>query len=135
MFDQLKNIKELAGMMGNLGDMRQQFEQAQAELAKKTVEADAGAGAVTVTANGKLEIIRVQIDPAMTGSLAGEGNQADRELIEELIASATNAALGKAQMLIQEEMGQFAGGLDLPPGLEQLLEEDDDDEDDWDPKV
>src|SRR5699024_11434302 len=121
---------------GNVGNMRQQFDHAQAELAKKTVEADAGAGAITVTANGKLQITRVQIDPAMTSSLAGEGDKADRELIEELIASATNAALGKAQAMIQEEMGNLTGGIEFQPELEHLLDVDDDDDfDEYDEEI
>ena len=120
MFDQMKNMKQLAGLMGNMGQLKEKFEQVQAELAKKHVEADAGAGAVRVTANGKLEIIRVEVDPAMVASLAGEGAEADREMIEELIASATNAALKKAQELVKEEMSKAAGGMNLP-GMDQLL--------------
>lgn len=120
MFDQMKNLKQLAGLMGNMGDLKEKFEQAQAELAKKTVEADAGAGAVRVTANGKLEIMRVEVDRAMVASLAGQGDEADKEMIEELIASAANAALQKAQQLIKDEMGKAAGGLNLP-GMDQLM--------------
>lgn len=120
MFDQMKNLKQLAGLMGNMGDLKEKFEQVQAELAKKTVQADAGAGAVRVTANGKLEIVRVEVDPAMVASLAGEGAEADKEMIEELLTSATNAALKKAQQLVKEEMGKAAGGLNLP-GMDQLL--------------
>ena len=55
----------------------------------------------------------------MLASLAGEGDQADQQMIEELIAAATNAALNKARELIQQEMSSLTGGLNIPglPGL------------------
>lgn len=121
MFDQLKNIKDLAGLMGNLGDIKEKMEQAQAELAEKTVQAESGAGAVRVTMNGKFEVIDVTIDPAMVTVLAGAGTDADRQMVEELIASAMNAASLKVQDLMKDTIGEAAGGLNLPglnlPGM------------------
>ncbi|WP_200761673.1 YbaB/EbfC family nucleoid-associated protein [Poriferisphaera corsica] len=120
MFDQLKNLKNLAGMMGNMGDMKEKFEQMQAELARVEVDAEAGAGAVRVTVNGKFEMKRIQIDPSMVATLAGEGSEADKEMIEELIVSATNAAIVKAQEQIREQMSEMTGGMNIP-GLDGLL--------------
>lgn len=114
MFDQLKNMKDLAGLMGNLGNIKEKMEQAQAELATKTVQAEAGAGAVRVTMNGKFEVVDVTIDPAMVTVLAGAGTDADREMVEELIASAMNAAVTQVQGLLQETIGDATGGLNLP---------------------
>lgn len=114
MFDQLKNIKELAGLMGNLGNIKEKMEQAQAELASKTVQAESGAGAVRVTMNGKFEVVNVEIDPAMITTLAGAGTDADRQMVQELITSAMNAAVAKVQELLQETLGEAAGGLNLP---------------------
>lgn len=114
MFDQLKNIKDLAGLMGNLGGLKEKMEQAQAELATKTVEAEAGAGAVRITMNGKFEVTDVAIDPVMITALAGTGTDADREMVEELISSAMNAALVKVQEMIKESLGEATGGLNLP---------------------
>ena len=70
MFDNLKNM---AGLMSQAKEMRAKMEQAQAELARKTVEADAGAGAVRVTMNGKMEVLSVRIDKAMIATLVGSG--------------------------------------------------------------
>lgn len=111
MFDQLKNMKDLAGLMGNLGGLKEKMEQAQAELATKTVQAESGAGAVRVTMNGKFEVVDVTIDPVMITTLAGTGTYADREMVEQLIASAMNAAVGKVQELLQETIGEATGGL------------------------
>jgi len=114
MFDQLKNMKDLAGLMGNLGGLKEKMEQAQAELATKTVEAESGAGAVRVTMNGKFEVTDVAIDPVMITTLAGTGTDADREMVEALITSAMNAAILKVQELIKDSLGEATGGLNLP---------------------
>ena len=120
MYDQLKNLKDLVGQLGNPAELREKFQQIQQELAHKTVEAEAGAGAVRVTVNGQFQVQRIELDPHMIGALAGEGTDADREMIEELIASATNAALDKAQQMVREEMAQLTGGMQLP-GMENML--------------
>ena len=121
MFEGMKNLKNLASLMGNPGqvqELREKFEKLREELGRRTTEADAGAGAVRVVANGNMEIVRVQLDPVMVRSLAGdpadEQAGADRELIEELIVSATNEALRKAQEMVRDEMGKLSGGLDIP---------------------
>jgi len=120
MFDQMKNIKDLMGQLGNPQELREKFDQIQQELARKTVEAEAGAGAVRVTVNGKFEVQNVELDPHMIGALAGEGDETDKEMIEELITSATNAALTKAQQMVREEMSKLTGGLNVP-GIENML--------------
>jgi len=114
MFDNLRNLKDLAGMMGNLSEMKEKFEQAQAQLAEKTAEGESGAGAVRVVLSGKFEVQSVSIDPAMVGALAGTGSDADREMVEELLAAAFNDAAQKVQALMQETLGEAAGGLNLP---------------------
>ncbi len=117
MFDNLKNM---ASLMGQAGELRQRMEQIQQDLANKTVEADAGAGAVRVVMNGRFEVLAVRLDPAMLTTLAGEGADADHRMIEELITAAVNAAHAKAQQMIKQEMAQLTGGMDLG-GLEQML--------------
>lgn len=113
-FDQFRNMKQLAGLMGNLGDLRERMEKMQAELESKTVHADSGAGAVHVTMNGKFEVQSVKIDPAMIVALAGAGTDADRAMVEELIASAMNAAVLKVQEMLKQTLGDAAGGMGLP---------------------
>lgn len=120
MFDQLKNLKQIASLMGNASELRQKIEQVQQKLARKQVEAEAGAGAVRVAANGKMEIVSVHLDAAMLTTLSGEGAEADQQMIEELIAAATNAALAKARELIKQELSSAAGGMDIG-GLDQLI--------------
>lgn len=117
MFDNLKN---LAGIMGQAKEMRGKMEQIQAELERKTITAEAGAGAVTVIMNGKFQVVDIQLDSVMITTLAGEGAQADQQMIQDLIVAACRGAHEKAQRLVQEEMQQITGGLDIP-GLDQMF--------------
>ena len=116
MFDQMKQIKELMGMLGNPAELKEKFERMQAELAELTAEAEAGAGAVRATVNGKMQVLSIRLDPAMLGALAGEGTDDDREMVEELVASAVNSALEKARQMAAEKLGGATGG--LPGGLD-----------------
>lgn len=111
MFD---NLKGMASVLGQAKELKQKMDQLQAELGRRTVEGDAGAGAVRVVANGKLEIVSVRLDQPMLASLAGEGDEADQQMIEELLTAATNAALNKARELIQQEMSRLTGGMNIP---------------------
>lgn len=115
-----ENFKNLASLMSQAGQLKEKFADIQEQLAQKTVEADAGAGAVRVTMNGKFEVQRVELDRTMVRTLAGEGEQADQQMIEELIAAAVNAATAKVREMIQQEFSEMAGGLNLP-GLDGLL--------------
>ncbi len=126
MFDQLKQLRQLGSMLGNMGDLKAKFEAMQEELKHKTVDAEAGAGAVRVTVNGKMEVVHLHIDPAMVATLAGTGTETERAMVEELIASAVNAAMAKAQDMLKEQFAEMAGGMDLSalkdmPGMDGLL--------------
>lgn len=117
MFDNLRNMGNL---MGQAKELREKFEQLQAELAGKTVEADSGAGAVRVIMNGKFEVLSVKLDKPLLQTLAGEGPDADVQMIEDLIVAAHNAALQKAQELARQTLSSVTGGLNIP-GLNNLL--------------
>ncbi|MFG0247379.1 MAG: YbaB/EbfC family nucleoid-associated protein [Phycisphaeraceae bacterium JB051] len=117
MFDNLKNM---ASMMSQAKEMRAKMEQIKSELERKTISADAGAGAVSVTMNGKFEVVDIQLDPVMITTLAGEGADADKQMIQDLIVAACRGAHAKAQAMVEDEMKQLTGGLDIP-GLDQMF--------------
>jgi hypothetical protein len=100
--------------MQNMGSLMKQAQKIQAEMARvqeelsrKTVEASAGGGMVTVIANGKQEIMSVKIDPEVM-------KLGDIEMLQDLVLAAVNEALKKAQQMITEEMGKITGGLNIP---------------------
>ncbi|QNN24586.1 YbaB/EbfC family nucleoid-associated protein [Planctomycetales bacterium ZRK34] len=116
MFDQFKN---LGALMKNAGQIREKAEQLKAELERKTVEGEAGGGAVRVTMNGKMRVLRVDIDQPMMAAFASGGDD-DKTMVEELIAAAVNNAVDKVQEMIAEQMREITGGMNLP-GMENLL--------------
>ena len=99
------------GNMGNLVKQAQQMQQRmlkmQEELAQRTVEASVGGGMVTVTVNGKSEVLRVKIEPQAV-------DPDDVEMLEDLVVAGVNEALRKAHDMMSEEMGKLTGGMKIP---------------------
>ena len=103
-------------MRGNFNNLMKQaqamqanMQKAQAEIANIEVIGEAGGGMVKVTMTGKHEVKRVQIEPAVISE--------DREMLEDLIAAATNDAVHKVEARVQEKMSSLTAGLNLPPGM------------------
>ena len=90
-------------LLQQVGQMQEQMQQAQDELAKETVEATAGGGMVKVVANGAGEIKEVKIDPK-----AIDPN--DAEMLEDMILAAVNEANRSAKSLADAKLGGLAGG-------------------------
>jgi DNA-binding YbaB/EbfC family protein len=91
-------------LLQQVGEMQQQMQQAQRELANETVEASAGGGMVTVTATGAGEVKSIRIDPKAI-------DPDDPELLADMILAAVNEALRSAQSLAESKLGGLAGGL------------------------
>ncbi|MFW6125070.1 MAG: YbaB/EbfC family nucleoid-associated protein [Pirellulales bacterium] len=108
-----KGLGDLAGLLKNAQQIRQQLEQTNAQLEQKRVEGSAGGGMVVVEATGKQAIVNCRISPELF-------DQKDRELIEELVVAAANQALDGARRAAQEEMAKIFGGLTLP-GVTDVL--------------
>ena len=118
MFENLKGMAGLAGILKDLPRLKQKLEEVKQQLGEMTVEADTGGGAVRVTANGLLRVVSVKLDAALIAGLVDPANEQDRAIAEELITGAVNTALQKARELAEREMASAAGdlGLPLPPG-------------------
>ena len=98
---------DLNKMMQQVQQMQAEMAKAQEELAHETVEASAGGGMVTVTANGAGEIQDIKI--------AAEAiDPDDPELLADTILAAVNEALRSANNLAQTRLGGLTGGLGLP---------------------
>lgn len=120
MFDALKNLGNIGGLMAKAAEMRERMTRMQEELAKRTVTGDAGAGMVTATVNGRLELIKLKIDYARLAAQDANGKTplaaGDFEMLEDLIAAAVRAAQAKAAEMMKDEMSKLGGELGLPPG-------------------
>ena len=100
-------MKGFGNMMKEAQKLQQQMAAMQEEIGKKTVEATAGGGMVTVQANGKQEILSIKIDPEVV-------SKDDVQMLEDLVLAACNEALRKSRELVQQELGKLTGGLKIP---------------------
>ncbi len=99
--------KMLGDMMRQAQKMQQEVLRAQEEAKKKTAEATAGGGMVTVVASGAGEIVSINIEKDVV-------NPDDVEMLQDLIIAATNEAIKRAQELVNEEMSKITGGFNVP---------------------
>jgi len=92
---------DLNALMGKAQQMQADMVAAQQRAQTKEVTGEAAGGMVTVTANGRFEIVKVQLDKAVV-------DPEDVDMLEDLIVAASNAALTKAREMMQQEMGPMA---------------------------
>ena len=100
-------MSSIGKLMKQAARMQQQMEQIQGDLAKRTVEASSGGGAVKIVAKCDGTIASIKIDPQAV-------NPADAQLLEDMILTAANQALGQAKEISTAEMGRVTSGLNLP---------------------
>ena len=98
------NIQNLI-QMGQ--QMQSQMSQIQKTLGSKEVSASSGGGMVTAVVDGKGAVKSVSIDSTVV-------DPGDVEMLEDLILAAINQAQQRAQDMMQEEMGQVTGGIQIP---------------------
>lgn len=94
-------------MMKQVQKMQKEMEQMQEDLKDLTVEATVGGGVVTAKANGHKEIIEINIEPDVV-------DPEDVDMLEDLILSAVNEALRKAEEEMESQMSKITGGLNIP---------------------
>ena len=100
-------------MMKQAQKMQRQMAETQEALAAQTVEASAGGGKVTVTANGASDITSIKIDPAIV-------DPEDVEFLEDVVLSGIKQASDKAKALAADEMGKVTGGMGGGMGIPGL---------------
>ena len=99
---------QLAGLMKQAQAMQDNMKRAQEELASIEVEGQSGAGLVKVVMTCKHDVKRVTIDPSLL--------QEDKDMLEDLVAAAFNAAVRKAEDTSAEKMGKITAGMPGLPG-------------------
>jgi DNA-binding YbaB/EbfC family protein len=105
-----KDLGNLMSLMQNRGKIQEEVQKFQQSVGNITAEASSGAGYVTVKVNGRMEVLSVRIsEEAMQLN--------DREMLEDLIAAATNQALTKVRQQLAEESAKMAANIGLPPGM------------------
>lgn len=100
-------MKGMNDMLRQAQLMQRKMTKLQEDLKEREVESSAGGGMVTVKATGAQEIRSITIDPTIIES-------GDVEMVQDLVLSAVNDALKKAKAMMEAEMGQITGGLNIP---------------------
>lgn len=100
-------MKNMGQMMKQVQKMQKQMMKAQEELKEKTVEATAGGGMVTVIASGDKRIVDVKIAEEVV-------DPDDVDMLQDLILAATNEALKKVDELVEQDLGKYTKGMNLP---------------------
>lgn len=96
-------------LMKQAQEMQEKIQKAQEELANAEVTGQSGAGLVTIIMTGRHDVKRVTIDPSLMSE--------DKEVLEDLIAAATNDAVRKIEQNAKKQMSDATAGLQLPPGF------------------
>jgi nucleoid-associated protein EbfC len=102
------NKGQLAGLMKQAQAMQENMKKAQDDLGNIEVTGESGAGLVKVTMTCKHEVRRVTIDPSLLAD--------DKDMLEDLVAAAFNAAVRKVEETSAEKMGKVAAGMPSLPG-------------------
>jgi nucleoid-associated protein EbfC len=113
MFKGLGNLANLPALVKQAQEMGTKMQALGEELKTKRATGSAGGGLVEVEVNGLGEALAVRIDPSLVA-------KQDREMIEDLLPAAFNAAAQKAKQLHAEAMSSLTGGMQLP-GLDDAL--------------
>ena len=117
-FDALGGGFDMNALLQQAQQMQQQLEEAQAALARQTVDGTVAGGAVTVTANGVGELVGVTI---RAGEFDGTDPD-DLSDLSDLIVAAYRDARAKSEALagdslgpLSEGLGGSGGGVGFPP--------------------
>ena len=100
-------MKGMGKMMKQAQQLQTKMMKMQEELAEKTVEATAGGGMVKVVANGRQQVVSIEIEQEVV-------DPEDVDMLQDLVLAAVNDALAKSQEMVSGEMSKLTGGLNIP---------------------
>jgi DNA-binding YbaB/EbfC family protein len=105
--------EDMGNMLEQLQHLQEQMARVQQELGSLTVSAESGGGMIKVTANGRQQIVKVEIEKEVI-------DPNDPEMLEDLIVAAVNRALDHARELSESRLGDAARSM-LPPGFPPIV--------------
>lgn len=94
-------------MMKKIQEMQENMERIQKEVEATEFTSSVGGGAVEVTVNGAHEVTAVSLKPEIV-------DPEDIEMLEDLILSACNESIRKANEAMEKGMESAKGGLSIP---------------------
>jgi DNA-binding YbaB/EbfC family protein len=103
----MKGFGGMQQLMKQANQMQAKMKKLQEELSLREFEGTSGGGGVRVTAIGGNLIKSVTISPDVFSA-------GDVEMLQDMVASATNDALKNAKETVDKEMSKVTGGLNIP---------------------
>lgn len=105
MFDMMK-------MMGKVKEVQAKMKEAQEKLVHVTAEGESGGGLVKAKANGKHQVLSIEVDASLL-------KIEDKDMLQDLVVAAVNKALTEADERGKEEVKKATEGL-IPniPGMD-----------------
>ena len=97
----------MAGFIKQVNQMQTKINKIKEELDVTEYEASAGGGAVRVSVLGSGQVANLSVSKELM-------DDGDNEMLQDLIKTATNEALKKAQTERDKAMEKVTGGLNLP---------------------
>ena len=103
---------DMMGMLGKVKEFQAKMKEAQESLGQLSESAEAGAGMVKVTVNGRKQLVNLSIDPELMKA-------EDREMLQDLIIAAVNRAIENIEEKIKSRIQESTEGV-LPniPGFD-----------------
>ncbi len=98
--------KGMGSMMKKAQQMQKEMARIQKEIEDLEIEGQSGGGLIKVLVSGNKKMLSINIDPEVMGE--------DKEMLEDLVLSATNQALESIDKISKEKMGPLTGGLNIP---------------------
>jgi nucleoid-associated protein EbfC len=108
-----KGLGNIASLLKQAQQVGSRIQAVNEELRTRRVTGTSGAGMVEAEVDGLGQVLKVTIDPGLI-------ERKDRELIEDLVPAAVNAAIAKSKELHAEALKGLTGGIDLP-GIKEAL--------------
>jgi nucleoid-associated protein EbfC len=99
--------KGLANIMKQAQMIQTKMAKLQEEASLKTAEATSGGGVVSVTVNGKNEVLSLTVKKEAV-------DPEDVEMLQDLVIAAVNEALKKVHAEMSDEMSKITGGMSIP---------------------
>jgi DNA-binding YbaB/EbfC family protein len=112
-FKALGNLANIGTLMKQAQEMSGRMQALQEQLKTKRATGAAGGGLIEAEVNGLGDVLAVRIDQSLV-------QKGDREMIEDLLPAAINAAQAKAKQMHAEAMQSIAGELPIP-GLSDAM--------------
>ena len=108
-----KGLTNLASLVKQAQQVGSRIQAVNDELRNRRCTGKAGGGMVEAEVDGLGQVLRISIDPGLV-------ERKDRELMEDLIPAAVNAAVTKSKEMHAEVLRGLTGNIDLP-GLKEAL--------------